>query len=420
MNKKLFRLSVALLSLPILLLGMPRSASAYTTQDVLGMNIPNEQAFTISSTGRYIGFTSPSPDLAPNDLNGKSDAFIKDNNTGTVKLVSATPAGASGNAQTNQRIFISGNGRFVLFNSQATNLSSTPGEFGKDNVYLRDLKLQTTTLIAKGIYGAGVSQYAVGISEDARFVYYRTDGGGSPEGISVVDRLANTTARVDVNSSGVLGNSGASTGGVNRSVSCDGRFIVFQSSSSNLVINDMNNSADIFLVDTMNGHFIKNITLQGNAVSRSPEISCDGNYVLFGSQATNLVSGDTNNTEDLFQYNVSDETIKRVSVKNDGSEFIGTTGAVGDGAYGGFATMSMDGEKVFFIHTSGYSAPSGSLRQSLMYRNTVTNTTVKLVDSFSSSVNKFPASTYDGKSVYYFNSAGVQQAPFYIRQVTGY
>src|SRR3954451_1054696 len=88
------------------------------------------------------------------------------------------------------------------------------------------------------------------------------------------------------------------------SVSSDGRFVVFSSDSSNLVSGDSNSARDVFLRDTQqNKTFLVSATTagaSGNGRSFEPIISGDGNWIAFRSEATNLVSGDTNSVSDIF------------------------------------------------------------------------------------------------------------------------
>lgn len=88
--------------------------------------------------------------------------------------------------------------------------------------------------------------------------------------------------------------------------SSDGRYVAFQSEASNLVSGDTNGVDDVFLRDTLTGtttrvSVAQNGT-QGNGSSSGDSISSNGRYVVFTSDASNLVSGDNNNEADLFVY----------------------------------------------------------------------------------------------------------------------
>jgi Tol biopolymer transport system component len=104
------------------------------------------------------------------------------------------------------------------------------------------------------------------------------------------------------------------------SISADGRFVAFQSQASNLVSGDTNNASDIFIRDLVNGTTEVACGTFGDRFSASPAISDDGNWVAFSSGATNFVSGDENRYLDIFVCDRSSGTIERVSVPNDGGE----------------------------------------------------------------------------------------------------
>ncbi|MEG4036812.1 calcium-binding protein [Microcoleus sp. S36b_A4] len=125
--------------------------------------------------------------------------------------------------------------------------------------------------------------------------------------IFVRDLLTNTTTCVSVDSAGNPGNDSSLYSSISSdysSISADGRFVVFESDASNLVWGDTNNSTDIFVRDlstnTTTRVSVSGAGNQGNGESYSPSISANGQKVAFSSKASNLVPGDTNNGSDLF------------------------------------------------------------------------------------------------------------------------
>jgi hypothetical protein len=119
--------------------------------------------------------------------------------------------------------------------------------------------------------------------------------------IFVRDRQSGTTERVSVDSGGVQGNDYSSI----CSISTDGRYVAFDSDSSNLVSGDTNHGTDIFVHDRQSGT-TERVNLdsggtQGNGYhSDGASISADGRYVAFESDASNLVNGDSNGVYDSF------------------------------------------------------------------------------------------------------------------------
>ncbi|NMG21975.1 calcium-binding protein, partial [Brasilonema bromeliae SPC951] len=144
------------------------------------------------------------------------------------------------------------------------------------------------------------------ISADGRFVAFYSAANNLVAGdtnnssdIFVRDLLTGTTTRVSVADDGTQGNNNSS----NPAISADGRFVAFDSTASNLVAGDTNNTSDIFVRDLLTGTTtrvsVADDGTQGNGFSYTPAISADGRFVAFESSASNLVAGDTNNISDI-------------------------------------------------------------------------------------------------------------------------
>jgi WD40-like Beta Propeller Repeat len=101
----------------------------------------------LSADGRFVGFVSDATDLvATDDTNGEFDVFVRDLKTGTTTLVSVNRAGTdSGNGRSAAGFSFSADGRFVAFASEASDLVATDTN-GQGDVFVRDLKTGTTTL----------------------------------------------------------------------------------------------------------------------------------------------------------------------------------------------------------------------------------------------------------------------------------
>jgi hypothetical protein len=114
------------------------------------------------------------------------------------------------------------------------------------------------------------------------------------------DRQLNVTTRISVDS---LGNQGNASSAIT-SVSSDGRYIGFVSLATNLVPNDTNGVQDVFVYDRLTSHTERisedSSGIEGNGESSRPGLSSDGRYVVFQSDASNLVAGDTNGAIDIF------------------------------------------------------------------------------------------------------------------------
>ena len=97
------------------------------------------------------------------------------------------------------------------------------------------------------------------------------------------------------------------------SVSEDGRFVAFESSASNLVGGDLNDTTDIFVYDRDTGSN-ELLTLGANGDSTNASISGDGRFIAFESTASNLVVGDTNIFSDIFLYDRDTQSIELLTL----------------------------------------------------------------------------------------------------------
>jgi Tol biopolymer transport system component len=230
---------------------------------------------------------------------------------------------------------LSGNGRFVLINAQATDL--VPGDTNERwDVFVHDRSHGTTKRASVSTGGAQArpardpwgGSTAGGISADGRYVVFQSDApnlvAGDTNGVADVflhDFASGVTKRVSVGSHGQAnGASGLSA------ISANGRFVAFESAASNLVAHDSNRSLDVFVRDLASGRTsradVSSRGLQARGLSEStePALSSDGRYVAFESSATNLVPGDTNKLADVFVRDRRTGRTERVSVTSKGKQ----------------------------------------------------------------------------------------------------
>jgi Tol biopolymer transport system component len=280
----------------------------------------------VSADGRFVAFRSEASNLVGNDTNGATDVFVRDRKNHTTERVSVSSAGVEGNAAS-YNASISADGRFVAFYSLASNLIAADTN-GTYDVFVHDRKTHTTQRVSvssAGGEGDGASEEP-SISASGRFVAFASSATnivGSDTNLAtdifVHDRKTHTTRRATVSSAGVEGNSGS--GGA--SISADGRFVAFESNSSNLVGSDTNGVRDVFVRDRTN-HTTKRVSVssagtEANAMGGQASISADGRFVAFESQASNLVGNDTNSATDIFVRDRKNHTTKRVSVSSAGT-----------------------------------------------------------------------------------------------------
>ena len=276
----------------------------------------------LSFDGRFVAFISTATNLVPNDANGIiADVYVRDRLLGTTELVSV---GSSGQACDGRcfRCSISGDGRFVLFDSEAINLTAIDNN-GAADVFVRDrLAKKTECASLSAIVGTGNGMSFLGmISVDGRYATFSStssdlvasDLNGAWD-VFVRDLVTQTTERVSVSSAGVEGNAGSEF----PSLSLDGHFVAFSSAASNFCPGDSQGSWDVFLHDRWT-HTTKRIVEAfggGNPDGRcfGSTISPDASFVGFESEASNLVSGDTNATQDIFVVECATKRVRRVSI----------------------------------------------------------------------------------------------------------
>ena len=203
----------------------------------------------MSSDGRYIVFASPVTNLDPSVSYSDDQTFIRDRVARTTRLVSRGLTGGP-NGKTELTPDVSDDGRFVAFSSGSSNLT-TGDTNGKWDVFVRDMRDGVTTRVSVSSSGAEGDDTSVGnaISADGRYVAFQSyatnlvsgDSNGKAD-VFVHDRLTRTTIRVSVNAAGVEANDHSSPDAVTAN-----RRVLFASSASNLVTTELE-SGDLFLV----------------------------------------------------------------------------------------------------------------------------------------------------------------------------
>ena len=261
----------------------------------------------ISGDGRYVAFYSLAGQLAPPDVNGAYDVYVRDLFLGTTERVSLDSAELPTNGPSTNPA-ISDDGRYVAFTSGATNLVAGDTNAVTD-IFVRDRIAGTTARVSVSMGGAQANGGSdePSISADGRFVAFWSDASNlvpgdtnGQEDMFVHDRLMATTVRASVSTGGGQANFGAARG----RISPNGRFVAFESNSTNVVPGDVNATTDVFVHDLV-GVTTQLVSLttggvQGNAFSFAAALSGDGRLVAFASEATNLVAGDTNAVRDAF------------------------------------------------------------------------------------------------------------------------
>jgi WD40 repeat protein len=308
----------------------------------------NSSSLAISADGRFVAFEDYSTNLVPGDTNGVEDIFVHDLATGVTERVSVDSTGAQANDYSAQPA-ISSDGRYVAFLSLASNLVSGDTNATGD-IFLRDRVTGSTVRVSVDSSGAQGNDYsaAPSLSADGQVIAFGSyssnlvagDTNGYPD-VFLHDMATGVTELVSDDSSGAQGNS--YTYAYFNGLSDDGQVVVFESLATNLVANDTNGKRDVFVHDRSTGVTervsVDTSGTQGNQDSENGVLSGDGRVVAFESVATNLVSGDTNSSTDVFVHDRSSGVTERVSVDSSGIEGY-------SGSYN--ASISADGTVVGF------------------------------------------------------------------------
>lgn len=279
------------------------------------------EASAVSADGRYVAFASLAGNLVPGDTNDEWDIFRKDRSTGTVALVTVADGGGSSNGFSYGPT-ISDDGRYVAFESSATNLVAGDTN-ARSDIFVRDLLLATAVRVSVSSAGTQSNNLSsnANLSGNGQHVAFHSsasnlvsgDGNGATD-VFVRDLAAATTTRVSVSSAGVEGNASSFAD----AISDDGQIVAMSSNASNLVANDTNVRQDIFVHDRSEAETtrvsVASFGPQANNGSDSADLSSDGRFVVFESVATNLVTGDTNGENDIFRHDRAVATTVRVSL----------------------------------------------------------------------------------------------------------
>ena len=367
------RQNSAHLTLPPSLRAGPRLPITAGPERIPATVLPDDSAESIqpsvSADGRYVAFGSKAENLVPGDQDGQSDVFVYDRTTHQTELITATP-GVSPYVPVFYTPSISDDGRFVAFYGIANDL--VPGEQNHMyDVYVLDRDDGSVARLSDAHDGSeanGNSAEPV-LSPDGGFVAFQSNAsnlvGDDTNGqvdIFLHDIAAGTTVRVSVSSSEDEANGWSYPGGI----SLNGQFVSFYSFATNLVPDDTNEMPDVFVRDVVNGT-TERVSIgdglpgiEGNGSSYRSDISANGRYVVFESEADNLIASDTNWSADVFVRDRQTNTTFRVSLDENGNPAT---------VYAGDPSISGDGLTVAFVTPAVMAADDGDDQVDVYVRN---------------------------------------------------
>jgi len=287
---------------------------------------------------------------------------MKDTGTGVTTRVSSDSAGVNGNKDSDNPV-ISGDGRFVAFDSIATNL--VPGDTGSQcvsasgtnincaDVFIKNIETGQTRLVSASASGEPGNRESQGpaISADGRFVAFRSsasnlvasDSNGKAD-VFLKDMQTGTVTRVSVTAEGAEGDQDSEMA----SISADGRYVAFHSLSSTFSGDDTNGKMDVFLKDMQTGVLTRVSTAsdgsQGDEASGfySLVLSSNGRFIAFDSGARNLVPDDLNGKGDVFLKDLQTGATALVSASAGVQGLEDSYSSIAISADGRFVTFSSD------------------------------------------------------------------------------
>ncbi len=319
------------------------------------------QFASVSRDGQVVAFQSSATDLVTNDVNGMDDIYVYFPSTSQLQLVSvnAIASGSANRASRNPRV--SPDGRYVLFESDSTDIVLGAGGFGAAQLFARDLQTNTTILVTASPGGGGANrQSSNGFwSADSTKVVFEslasnlvTTDNNNQVDIFLRDLVANTTRRVSERADGGDATTRSAFFGTlsfNARLSGNGRYVVFNSFADNLGPVDGTVSSDVYLKD-LQTNAVELISIDtagvnqpnGNVIPLSEQtISNDGRFVIFNSSATNLIPGQTSGAEKVFLRDRVAGTLRVVSAFPNGTVAEGFAGSLSpDGRYVAFVSAA--------------------------------------------------------------------------------
>lgn len=339
---------------------------------------------SISANGRFVAFDSTATNLVPNDTNGVKDVFVKDRLTGAIVRASVASDGTQGNnalcsgvAGGSHSPSISADGRFIVFSSCSTNLGPADTN-GFVDIYAKDLQTGAVTLVSFGAIS------------------------GSPN---------------QTNSSSQ-----------NARISGDGRFVVFDTVANNLAGMcgnppspcDTNVALDVFRKDLQTGalalvsHRHNNVNLVGNGSSSLPTINANGQFVIYTTSASDVLNPDTNNNADVARTDMDTGTNIIVSLRADG-----TQGPAGVGSSSLYLRrpwdISDDGRFVAFTTTdAAVGGDTDGGLSDIYLRDLQANTTVAISvtnSAFDNGLSVDPSVSNDGRFVAFSSTTRFLENP---------
>ena len=335
-----------------------------------------------SASGEIIVWSSQSHDIVSGDTSTGNQLYHRNMRTGATLIVSLgdndVPVGSSVN-----EFAVSSSGRYVAFSSISLDVVNSPTLTltNRHHLYIRDTLQNTTKLVDTTSTGVpasltdGAASRAMSVSDDGRFVGFTS----SAANLANTSSFANPVSYVkDLNKGDLIKLATSSTGSLaNSNVyglkgSCDGSIFVFYSNATNLTPED-DGQSNTYVVDMRNGLKVSNITHSIDGDVNVHSISCNGRYLILASAATNLTPDIVDGLViHLYRYDRLEDKYSLIDKSSSGHV---STSNSGGSTYEGGRLVGDDGKVVFFGRDANLVTPAAPSNLELYVRNPEENTT---------------------------------------------
>lgn len=329
---------------------------------------------TVSGNGRYILFETDSTgtDFVPGSTNSYPAVYVRDTVGNTTQQVSTASNGADANGY---GIYgaISYDGKYAVFQSNATNLVADQVAPGISHIYMKNLLSGEITLIDKTLAGVvgNKAAYSSSISADGRYIAFASAASNLVSSVNtynvnqiyVKDTHTGSLNLISMDSTGQAGYPGSSS----PDISCDGGTIAFSSEAHNLGTPNTNMRTDLMIahvgwskteVEDVTGYTDGGISTNPN--NGSPQLSCDGNIALFFTSTPNVLTTPAVNQINAYEYNRLSGTMTRATLGNNNVEPQSPSGSKnisiamsGDGRYVAFSGYYTNASNIDPAHLKG-------------------------------------------------------------------
>jgi len=285
---------------------------------------------SVTPNGRWVAFDSGATNLGLAHSAGDFQVFLRDRKTGILVHVSKDPAGLTAGNGSSYDPCISANGRRIVYYSNSDNLAAGDLDSG-DDLFLYDVRTGANSILpvnADGVPADGTSQiYGNALSQNGRWLVFNSNATnlapGTGAGINQVyllDLNKGAVTLLSVDPAGIPGNGPSQA----PSISPNGKWVVFESNAPNLVAGDLNADRDIFVRDLRHGTTrrvsIGDDGAESNSLCTTSAVSNDGKSVVFRSLADNLAGVDLNGKFDVFLRDDRAGRTFRISQDADGAD----------------------------------------------------------------------------------------------------